>query len=106
MKFDEIMNFGGEANWVTYQKIKEAIKSGNVLPFIGAGLSKDAGYPLWTEALRILSKFSKPAEQTYIDSIIESDPEETADRIENSIGSRKMHDYLVDIFSEKTDLMD
>lgn len=55
--FSEIMNFYPRHNQSVYDDLKKAYQGGNVLPFVGAGLSVFCGYQSWPNVLRELAKF-------------------------------------------------
>lgn len=39
-----------------FQDLVDAIRNGRIAPFVGAGLSKPCGYPMWSEALRKIAQ--------------------------------------------------
>ena len=47
LTFDAVMDFYGKHNRDVFRMIVEAQKSGNLSPFVGAGLSRPFGYKLW-----------------------------------------------------------
>ncbi|NLI22205.1 MAG: hypothetical protein GX418_11760 [Clostridiales bacterium] len=98
MNFDEIMAFGKPANQLIFDQLRDEIKANIVTPFIGAGLSKSVGYPLWREALARLCEFTEPKKRQAITEQIGIDPEYAADLIEASIGPRNMHQYIDRMF--------
>jgi hypothetical protein len=48
----ELLRAGGLI--APFQDLLDAVERGRVVPFIGAGISKPMGMPLWSEALRLL----------------------------------------------------
>ena len=57
LTFEDIMNFCPKHNRSIYDNIVAAQTDGNVIPFIGAGLSAFCGYKLWGGVLSELADF-------------------------------------------------
>lgn len=55
--FSEIMEFYPKHNHSVYEELKNACQHGNIIPFVGAGLSVFCGYQGWPDVLKELSGF-------------------------------------------------
>ena len=81
------------------RELIDYIRKGQCCAFVGAGLSKPAGYPLWEE---LLDKLKKVAENITGNKAIYNgtgfEPAEKADSYRKIIGEEKYYEFLIDTF--------
>ena len=107
MTFDEIMKFapGLNGNKKIFEKLVNMYKnqSSDIIPYIGAGLSVDVGYPDWKGVLeKICGEINKFSTRKRIYEQIKkgSDYETVASEIENIIGGR-VYNGIREMFAVK-----
>lgn len=83
-----------------FQTLKRVWKGGQLIPFVGAGLSIPCGYPGWTSLLWRLQKFSDvPADE--LDKILQSGQYElAAQMLHDSLGSAAFDERLQSIYEK------
>jgi hypothetical protein len=98
MNFDEIMEYNQPYNQRNFNGLIEHIKSNNIVPYIGAGMSallKDI-YPLWGQFLNnTYMEFCKNCNKTNYDVL---NFEDKADFLSSEIGKITFCDHLKDTF--------
>lgn len=67
-------------NRTRFDRLKKAYSAGNIVPFIGAGLSMQSGYPGWTEFLRKL-RIESDIEEDTLESLLKAGEYEEAAQI-------------------------
>src|ERR1043165_1862677 len=79
-----------DQNRDAFGRVLDLLKKGAITPFVGAGLSRPCGLPLWGEFLLELAKDSGLVQevQSWIDS---GDILEAADRLRDTLGARVIH---------------
>lgn len=87
-----------------FAKLKKAIKSNGVIPFIGAGLSVPSDYPSWTAFLYRLIEESQISEEK-LDAILqEGKYEEAAQKIYEDIDGELFNELLENEFSHEREV--
>lgn len=98
MNFDEIMEYNQPYNKRNFNSLIKHIKSNNIVPYIGAGMSalfKDI-YPLWGQFLsNTYMEFCKNCNKTNYDVL---NLEDKADFLSSEIGKITFCDHLKDTF--------
>lgn len=75
-----------------------------VIPFVGAGLSAQLGFPLWTTFLRDQAILAQKQQET--DSMLRAGRyEEAAQELMDSRGSRRLNDAISTTFSRTPDIL-
>lgn len=106
---DYIQEKTGEKHWyernqLRFDQLIEYIKEGVVVPFIGAGLSVDSGFPTWKEHLRQQGRTSA-IDATHIDTLLKNGQyEEIIDEIEKKGYKDAFIQEIKDVFSKRGDI--
>lgn len=97
--FDEIMDFY-PGNRIAYGKLLKRLKDGNVIPFIGAGLSTCC-YPTWEELLyKLLRNVSNVCAQKVVRHIKNYDYFGAADMLCEEMGELLFYECCREVFDE------
>ena len=88
-----------------FAKLKKAITSGVVLPFVGAGMSMTSDYPSWTAFLYRLIEESEISPDELETLIAAGKYEEAAQVIYEDIGSELFNEILENEFSHERDIL-
>lgn len=101
MNFEDIMKYNAPYNEQNLSRVIEKIKTGSVVPYIGAGMSMlfDGVYPSWNGFLEstycLYIQEEKKAEFDSLDFV------QKADYLYNEIGNITFADHLKETFNEK-----
>ena len=108
-EFEKIMKYaGGEGelvhNQMVFDRLLAAIQRGNVVPFIGAGMSVPI-YPQWPEVLRMISGMLDEGKKAEFSSILDKkdDPDsytKAADYLAEKLGGDYIVETLIRISNE------
>lgn len=88
-------------SWVALAQLAEELKSGGVLPFLGAGLSTAIGYPDWNTLVGQLQKCVDPKA-----TFRPGDLPQLADRLRRAMGERRYRAFLAERFRCQGDVRD
>ncbi len=96
---DEILN--KYDNRDRYESLKETLREGIVVPFVGAGMSMPSEYPGWTNYLRSICAVSR-VELAVLESIMAAGQyEEAAQMIFDDMGVASFNEHLRNTFGRK-----
>lgn len=101
MNFEDIMAFNAPYNQRNINSLIEKIKSGSIVPYVGAGMSMlfENVYPSWSGFLnKTFTEFIDASEKNKFDNL---NYEDKADFLYAEIGQRTFADHLKDTFGYK-----
>lgn len=108
--FEKILAYAGGKdklahNYIVFESLLHALGNGNVVPFVGAGMSAPI-YPLWGKTLSLIADqlLGTSAYEEFQKIFCAEDVEaytKAADFLEDKLGKHTVHDILRVIFSEK-----
>jgi len=82
-----------------FEQLVQCLEAGNVVPFVGAGLSVAGGFPSWKNHLRQQGR-TAGLDQTHIEDLLANGQYETIiEEIENKRGSEVFTQEIRDVFS-------
>ena len=96
MTFQDIMDFYGE-NEEIFREMQENF--GHIIPFVGAGLSCDYGYPLWGNFLWQLNEMLHSPSDAVREQIDRGACIEASQELEQKLGLRRIYRKMVKVFS-------
>jgi tetratricopeptide (TPR) repeat protein len=102
LTFQEIMN-SSPKNQENFNELLKLCKAQLIVPYIGAGLSIDFGYPSWVDALKTLAKNCEPEythEITNNDNLLK-----VADEIMNRLTQSKFNEKFKEVFSNNIEVL-
>lgn len=101
MNFEDLMNYNAPYNEQNLDRLIEKIKTGCVVPYIGAGMSMlfEDVYPSWNGFLKLT--FSMYISDDKKEKFNSFDYEQKADYLYAEIGNITFADHLKETFSEK-----
>jgi len=102
-KADEILTLYD--NEKRFAKLKKAIKSNGVIPFVGAGLSVPSDYPSWTAFLYRLVEESEIKESELEEMLNKGEYEEAAQQIFDDISGELFNEILENEFSHEREVV-
>ncbi len=95
-----------ERNLRRFDQLIECLETGDVVPFVGAGLSKAGGFPTWEDHLRSQGR-TAGIDPAYIEALLASGQYETViAEIETSRGRDVFIQEVRDIFSRTGEITD
>ncbi|MFD3157956.1 SIR2 family protein [Haloimpatiens sp. FM7330] len=100
MNFEEIMEFNAPYNQINFDSLVEKIKSKDIVPYIGAGMSMlfEDVYPSWGGFLNTtFNKFADPSKKNKFDSM---NCEDKADFLYGEMGKLTFSKHLQKTFSQ------
>jgi NAD-dependent SIR2 family protein deacetylase len=95
-----------ERNLSRFDQLVEKMRDGDVVPFIGAGLSVGGGFPSWYNHLKQQAKTAGIAEQDIEELLNQGLYEEVLERIENQRGRDVFIQEIQDVFSVTGEITD
>lgn len=103
---DYFDNHWYERNEQRFEQLVLAISKGEVVPFVGAGLSKAGGFPTWKEHLRQQGR-TAGIDSSHVDKLLANgDYEQVIQEIENQRSSKVFAQEIRDAFSRPGTLTD
>ena len=97
MTFREIMEYHSE-NEEIFQEMKKNFK--NIIPFVGAGLSRNYGYPLWGDFLKKLYSMLHTPDESIKKEIDSGSYIKAANDLESKLGLTRIYRKMAAVFSE------
>ncbi|MCR9117374.1 MAG: SIR2 family protein [bacterium] len=82
-----------------FERLKTSYSTSEMLPFVGAGMSIETGYPAWTPTLFKLQRMSTIAEDDLTAMLKRGDYEEAAQRLHDDLGAALFNERLEGIFA-------
>jgi NAD-dependent SIR2 family protein deacetylase len=89
-----------ERNISRFDQLVEKIEAGEVVPFVGAGLSVAGGFPSWKDHLKQQAKTAGLNEGDVEELLNQGSYEEVLQRIENQLGVDVVTQEILDVFSK------
>lgn len=89
-----------ERNISRFDQLVEKIEAGEVVPFVGAGLSVAGGFPSWKHHLQQQAKTAGLNEGDVEELLNQGSYEEVLERIENQLGVDVVTQEILDVFSK------
>jgi len=83
-RLDRLLNLHG--NNGRFHSLVEALRSENVIPAVGSGMSKSSGFPLWRDFIHQLRSFTSVSESDIDTMLAAGQYEEAVDRIAAEAG--------------------
>lgn len=102
---DVLQDIGGDAHWfernmTRFDQLCDRMQAGEVVPFIGAGLSAPGGFPTWKDHLRQQGRTAGMGVAEVEDLLAQGKYEEIVDRIEQQRGADVFAQELRDAFAK------
>ncbi|MBK8974042.1 MAG: SIR2 family protein [Hahellaceae bacterium] len=89
-----------ERNLSRFDQLVERIETGEVVPFVGAGLSVAGGFPSWSGHLKQQAKTAGLADAEVEELLALGLYEQVLERIENQLGVDVVTQEILDVFSK------
>jgi len=91
-ELEKLLKFS-QLNGYRFQLLKECVHRGDLVPFVGAGLSRDSGFPLWHDF--VLDMGSKASVLPQVQSMLKAgDYEGALDAVHTKLGEKLTRTFI------------
>lgn len=88
-----------------FNQLKQIYLRNSILPFIGAGMSCDSGYPIWSDFLYYVQENANISKKTIEDKLSNGEFEEAAQLLYDDMGAPAFNELLSNTFGVEKDIL-